>query len=81
MSTPLRYGFRYWDGTQEIRLWQISGGGRIRLRNTGTGKSWWAKSSKGIRWEICQANAGHTFPDLETARELVALLSSNRDAT
>jgi len=43
--------------------------------NSGTRKCWRAKPPKGVCWEIYQANAGHTFPDLEAAREVVARLS------
>lgn len=77
-GAPVHYGFRYWENGQEIVLQQISGGGRIRLLIAGTGKSWWAKPPKDKDWEIYEATSGHRFPDMETAREVLAALSSFR---
>lgn len=69
---------RFWEGPHEVRLQQISGGGRIRLLAPSTEKSWWSKPPTDKHWEIYEASSGHCFPDIETAREVLAALSSYR---
>lgn len=82
MTQRARYGLRFWQGKEEIRLWQISGSGRLQLRNQATGKVWWAKSAVGIRWQPYLADGGQTFPDLvaaeETATNLGCLMEAGR---
>jgi hypothetical protein len=73
--TPVGYGFRYWEAGKEVHLQQIAGGGRIRLLVPSTGKSWWGRPPRNKRWEIYEASSGHYFPDIETARRVLALLS------
>jgi hypothetical protein len=74
---PLRYGLRFFCGDQEVRLWQISGSGRLRLRNIATEKIWWAPHPlKRVQWEICRTNDGQTFSDRTTAQEVATRLST-----
>lgn len=61
-----RFGLRFWRGNHEVRLWQLSGGGRVRLRDTTTGREWWARQTD-VTWEVCPSEDGHTFDTAETA--------------
>jgi hypothetical protein len=77
--TGPRYGLRFWQGSEEIRLMQIAGSGRIRLRSVHTGKLWWCAPPNAVRWYIYAATEGHTFPDYDVASQTVARLLGRRD--
>lgn len=61
----MAFGFRYIDADKEVRLMQISGGGRLRVSDGQ--RDWWTKSKTTIPWEIYETDIGHTFDDRATA--------------
>jgi hypothetical protein len=72
------FGLRYWEGNREIRLIQISGRTKIRLLDVSTGKTWWTRPPKDRSWEVYEATSGRHFPNVETAKEVLATLSSKK---
>jgi len=78
ISEPPAFGLRYWQGSHEIRLIQISGRTKIRLLDVSTGKSWWTRPPKDKPWEIYETTSGRHFPKLETANEVLASLSGKK---
>jgi hypothetical protein len=79
MSEVPAFGLRYWEGSREIRLIQISGGTKIRLLEVSIGKSWWTRLPKDTPWEIYEATSGRHFPNVETANQVLATLSGKKD--
>lgn len=69
----MSYGFRYWVNGRQVSLEQIAGGGRIMLLDAD--RRFWSKSPNGQRWEIYETTAGHRFPDLQTAQEVLDRLN------
>jgi hypothetical protein len=71
MSGPRFFGLRFYRDGREVRLWQISGSGRIRLRNAVTGEAWWSAPPRGVQWEVFPTNEGHIFSNPMAAQEVV----------
>lgn len=69
------YGLHFFDNGKEIRLLQISGEGRLRLRDASRFRDYWGKPGC-VRWQVYETAEGHTFESEEAAGIAAANLSS-----
>jgi hypothetical protein len=60
-----------------MRLVQIAGGGRIRLEEAKSGRTWWTRPPSGVAWEVYVADRGQRYRTQEEAEQVAVNLAGS----
>lgn len=68
----MSFGLRYFENGKEVRLVQVSGGGRVQVSSAG--RDWWM-NPRGHAWEVFEASVSD--PQTYGSRDLAEQVADN----